>query len=135
MPTLLDLLVEYPLLLPAHKRLLGDPFNRVYPLVAQQPTPISRLESLRKCHTAANLSERASEPIVSGWSKGANTAYQSGWNKWASWCGTRKINPISGDVKHFVDFLADLYERGLQHRSIRLAVSMTHAPVDGTRVV
>ena len=132
-PTLQDLLVEYLLLLPAHKRLLCDPFNRV----GEQPTPISHLESLRKCHTAANHSERASELIVSGWSKGTNTAYQSGWNKWASWCGTRKINPISGDVKPFVDFLADLYEQGLQHRSIntiRLAVSMTHAQVDGTPI-
>ena len=34
-PVLLDLLVEYPLMLPTHKKLLVDPFNRVHPLVVQ----------------------------------------------------------------------------------------------------
>ena len=32
-PVLLDLLVEYPLLLPTQHRLLTDPFNRVHPLI------------------------------------------------------------------------------------------------------
>ena len=57
------------------------PIQQSSPPSGVQPTPISRLESLRKCHTAVNFSERASELVVSGWSKGTNTAYQSGWNK------------------------------------------------------
>ena len=34
-PDLLDLLVEYPLLLPMHNQLLLDPFNRIHPLVVR----------------------------------------------------------------------------------------------------
>ena len=43
---------------------------------------------------------------------GTNATYQSGWAKWSSWCATIKVNPFSGDVRPFLDFLAGLYEQG-----------------------
>jgi hypothetical protein len=69
-----------------------------------------------------------------GWS---NTAYQSGLARWSSWCAKRQIDPISGDVQHFLEFLVGLYDQGLQHRSInsnRSAVSMTHKQVDSSPI-
>ena len=63
--------------------------------------------------------------------------YQSGSARLSSWCARRQIDPISGDVQHFLDFLAGLYDQGLQHRSInsiRSAVSMTHKQVDGSPI-
>ena len=68
------------LLLPPHDQLL------VHPLVARY----SRLEVIRKTYLAEGISERASELIQSGWNKGTNTAYQSGW------ATKRQIDPISG---------------------------------------
>lgn len=44
----------------------------------------------------------------------------------------RKIDPILGDVQHFLSFLADFYDQALQHRSInsmQSTVSMTHKHV------
>jgi len=52
----------------------------------------------------------------------------------SSWCATRKVNPFSCGVEFFLDFLAELYEQGLQHRSIntiRSAVSTTHKQIEG----
>ena len=48
-----------------------------------------------------------------------------------------KIDPFLCHVREFLDFLADLYEEGLEHRtvnSIRSAVSMTHCHVEGVRI-
>ena len=77
---------------------------------------------------------KASRLLLSGWSKGTNATYQSGWSKWAGWCDSREIDPISCNVKYFLDFLTDLFEQGMQHRSIntiRSAVSMTHDNIEG----
>ena len=92
---------------------------------------VSRLESLWANHSAEGISGRASTLILSGWSKGTNTTYESGWNKWRRWCLERGTNPFSCDIGLF---LAELFEQGLQHRSIntiRSAVSMTHSQVEG----
>ena len=46
----------------------------------------------------------------------------------------RKINPFSATVAQFVNFLASLFEEGLQHRSvntIRSAISVTHDRAEG----
>ena len=59
---------------------------------------------------------------------------QSGWLKWAGWCSKRSLNPLSSDVQHFLDFLTELFDSGLQHRTInviRSAVSMTHERIEG----
>lgn len=71
-PVVLDLLVDYPLLIPTHNRLLQDPFNRIH-----APRSSSLLEGIRKSHRTEGISERASNLILSGWSKGTNTTYQS----------------------------------------------------------
>ena len=119
------------------KQTPNRPFQQSASSNSEQPTAVGRLESVRKTHIAEGISKQASELILSSWSKGTNTAYQSGWTKWASWCAERKVDPISSDVQHFIDFLAELYEQGLQHRSIntiRSAVSMTHKSVEGLPV-
>lgn len=82
------------------------------------PVPVSsagRLEGLRKRMSSEGISEQASELISAGWSRGTNCAYQSAWSQWASWCDQRNINSFSCDVSSFVNFLASLYSRGLQH--------------------
>lgn len=125
--------LEYPLLLPMHHRLLLESS----PPSQDRPAPASCLESLRDIHASEGLSERASALILSGWSSGTNKAYQFGWKKWVRWCSTREIDPISSDVQHFVDFLVELHEQGLRHRSIntiRSVVSMTHTQVEGSPI-
>ena len=65
--------------------------------IGNKTATVSRLEGLRKSHTAKGISGRASEFLLSGWNKGTNATYQSGWN---SWCDEREIDPISCDVHH-----------------------------------
>ena len=99
--------------------------------IGDKTAAVSHLEGLRKSHVAEGISGRASELLLSGWSKGTNATYQLGWN---SWCDEREIDPISCDMRCFLDFLAELFEQGMQHRSIntiRSAVSMTHNQVQG----
>ena len=78
---------------------------------------------------------------ISCWQDGAKGPIQhtmlSAWNKWTGWCSSRQINPFSTDIQYFLDFLAELFEAGLQYRSIntvRSAVSMTHVKVEGTPI-
>ena len=105
--------------------------------IATTPASVGCLEGLRCQHLAAGLSERSSKLILAGWSRGTNTTYQSGWKRWHSWCVERKVDPFSCGIQSFLDFLASLYEEGLQHRSInaiRSAVSMTHRHVEGVPI-
>ena len=98
------------------------------------PTSVSRLDTVRQGYAAEGVSSEAAQLLLSGWSKGTNTAYQSAWKRWVSWCITRKVDPLSCSVHPFIDFLAGLFSEGLQYRSIntiRSAVSMTHKQVDG----
>ena len=69
--------------------------------IGDKTAAVSRLEGLRKSHTAEGISGRASELLLSVWNKGTNATYQSGWN---SWCDEREIDPISCDVRCFLDF-------------------------------
>ena len=115
----------------------GGPLQQSTPTSGEKPAPASHLEAIRERHIAEGVSRKASKLIQAGWSKGTNKAYQSGWSRWASWCVRRKIDPISADISHFLEFLAGLYDEGLQHRSInaiRSAVSMTHKHVEGSPI-
>ena len=97
----------------------------------------SRMQSIRVQYEAAGVSGQATELLLAGWSKGTNTAYQSGWSRWTSWCSKREIDPLSCGVQPFLDFLSDLFREGLKYRTINLirsAVSMTHNPIESTQI-
>ena len=110
------------------------PIQQGTPPATQGATATSRLESVRHACSMSGISERATDIISAGWWRGTNSAYQSGWIKWTGWCSTRGLNPLSCSVQHFLDFLTELFDSGLQHRTInvvRSAVSMTHEEVEG----
>jgi hypothetical protein len=47
--------------------------------------------------------------------------------KYCSWCCTRKINPNSATLNQVADFLSDLFNEGLQYRTIAGYRSMLSA--------
>ena len=113
------------------------PLQPVTSALREGTTAVGRMEGIRQRHTAAGISNRASRLILAGWSKATNTAYQSSWERWNRWCVKREIDPFSCNVSDFLDFLAGLYQEGLEHRtinSIRSAVSMTHCHVEGVPI-
>ena len=53
---------------------------------------------------------------------------------YGSWCSVRQIDPISGSIQPFLEFLTSLFKEGLHYRTIntiRSAVSMTHDHIEG----
>ena len=80
----------------------------------QQP-PLSGMASFREANKNAGLSEKASQLLIKGWRKGTRTAYDAAWNRWASWCNQREIDPVQATVADVTEFLTNLYEDGLQY--------------------
>ena len=133
LPALLELVVEDPLLLPRLQNLLMGPLRQQPSANQSGEAPAGRLESVRGCYTATGLSQQAADLLVAGWSQGTNTAYESGWRHWTSWCESRHVDPFSGGIQPFLDFVGDLFAEGLQYRTINTihsAISMTHDPIE-----
>ena len=60
--------------------------------------------------------------------------YKSQFQKWASWYGARSIDPISCPIGDVANFLAEMFSKGYQYRSIdayRSAISSVHDKIDG----
>ena len=73
-----------------------------------------------------------SKIVVSSWRSSTQARYGSAWARWSSWCVQRQEDPISCHLNHFFEFLAELFEAGLQYRTInvhRSAISVSHLPV------
>ena len=63
-----------------------------------------------------------------------NTSYNSLFAKWADWCEQRSRDSTVGPVEDVVNFLAELFAKGYQYRSLnayRSAISSIHQKVDG----
>jgi len=81
--------------------------------------------------------QRVAELLIESWRSNTNTAYNSAWCKWHSWCIRQNCDPTSASVNNIMQFLVDQFDAGLQYHSIntlRSAISMTHATIDGTLV-
>ena len=106
------------------------------PSVLQQ-VEASRMESIRRQHSAAGVSGDTSALLLAGWSRGTNSTYQTGWKRWSSWCQGRKADPVSCGVQPFLEFITSLFKEGLEYRTINLmrsAVSSVHETIDGTPI-
>ena len=67
---------------------------------------------------AEGISEKAAKLITNARRAGTQARYESAWNKWVSWCAPRQIDPFRCSVKHVTNFLADLFETGLEYRTL-----------------
>ena len=81
-----------------------------------------------------SLPSRVSEIVISSWRSSTQAQYGSAWAKWSSWYVQWQEDPISCNFNCFLEFLAELFDAGLQYRTInvyRSAISVLHLPVDG----
>ena len=100
-------------------------------------TPPSHVASLRARFSAERISPQASSFLPASWREKSGRTYDSLFGKWASWCVEQDIGPISGDITGVVNFLADPFQQGYQHRSLcayRSAISSVHEEVDGQSI-
>ena len=93
-----------------------------------------RMAYLRQSFTSRGISTQASDLLLSSWRDKTNTSYNSLFAKWADWCEQRSRDPTVGPVEDVVNFLAELFAKGYQYRSLnayRSAISSIHQKVDG----
>ena len=97
----------------------------------------SGLEGFRKRKQAAGVSEQTSELLAAGWRRGTQAAYNSCWRQWDSWCNSKQIDPFHTSVERVADFLAELYTKGYEYRTInsyRSAISAFHVEIEGNKI-
>ena len=96
-------------------------------------TPPSRVAYLRARFSAERILPQASSLLLASWREKSGRTYDSLFGKWASWCVEVNIDPTSGNITGVVNFLANLFHRGYQHRSLcsyRSAISSLREKVD-----
>ena len=104
---------------------------------ARCDTPASHVDYLRGRYRECQLSEEASKLLLASWREKSSKSYDSLFRKWLSWCNERNSDPVSGPIGEVVNFLADLFKKGYQYRSLnayRSAISSVHDKADGYEV-
>ena len=105
--------------------------------VEEQVTSISGLENFRKILASEKISRQAAELITNSRAKGTNYNYQSAWKKWSGWCSQQQVDPFKCSLSFILNFLASLFEQGLEYSTInthRSAISAYHEPIEGFAV-
>jgi hypothetical protein len=80
------------------------------------------------------LSVGATKLVDASWRKSTETQYSSCWRKWTAWATLHGISATSPALSDVLNFLAELYDLGLQYRTIntvRSTLSSTLSQYDG----
>ena len=97
----------------------------------------SALDNFREKLFAEGISKNATDLITGAKRQGSISHYESAWRKWDSWCSRKQVDPISGPLSAVLDFLAELFQGGLEWSTIagyRSSISAYHDPIDGVSV-
>ena len=97
----------------------------------------SGLENFRNSLQMEGISNRAATLISQARREGSLANYESSFQKWTSWCHRDKVDPFQAPLNKILDFLADLFDKGYQYRTInshRSAISAYHAHIEGKPV-
>ena len=63
--------------------------------------------------------------------------YKSFWKKWYGWCSERETSSTRSSINYELDFLAELFEKALEYRTIgthRSAISACQDPIEDIQV-
>ncbi|CAC5411063.1 unnamed protein product [Mytilus coruscus] len=86
---------------------------------------------------AEGFSESARNLLNASWRKGTRKDYITKFEKYNSWCGEKQIDPYTATLNQVADFLAYLFELGLQYRTIsgyRSMLSAVLPPIENYQV-
>ena len=95
------------------------------------------MDNLKQNLLAEGISERASNLITNNRRTSSIKHYESAWKKWCGWCSEREISPTRSNINYVLDFLAELFEKGLEYRTTgthRSAISAFHDPIENIQV-
>ena len=94
-------------------------------------------DNLRQNLLAEGISERTSNVITNNRRTSPIKHYESAWKKWCGWCSEWEITSTRLNITYVLDFLAELFENGLEYRTIgthRSAISLFHDPIENIQV-
>ena len=92
---------------------------------------------LRERYRSQQLSEEATDLMLSSWRTKTNKSYVSLFSKWHCWCSERSLDPFTAPIAQVANFLAYLYKEGYQYSSVNAywsAISSVHEKIDGYAV-
>ena len=138
-PTLLEMLVSAPILLPASEDLLHySPKRSSTSIDSVTWADSSGVESLRGRLQTAGFSQESSDLLLESRRSGTRAAYKAPWKRWWGWCVERKVDPLQASVGYVAIFFTSmLNDRGLKYSTLNLhrsAISAYHPPVEGFQV-
>ena len=95
------------------------------------------LATINRSFQEKGFSNQSRKLISASWRSGTQQDYTGKFNKFCSWCSTRQIDPYSASLVQVADFLTDLFNNGLQYRTIagyRSMLSAVLQPINNTPV-
>lgn len=87
----------------------------------------SCLATIDRSFQEKGFSSKSRKLLSASWRLGTQKDYSSKFNKFCSWCRTGKIDPYSATLTQVADFLTELFNNGLQYRTIAGYRSMLSA--------
>ena len=116
------------------ERSLKKPKGRNSSPCPKQNFKISGMDGLRTRLQKEGVSREASNLIINSRRSSSNSNYEPAWGKWAGWCAEKKIDPFCSNISQILEFLSQLFQNGLQCRTInnyRSAISAFHDHIQG----
>ena len=83
------------------------------------------------------FSSQSRKLLSASWRAGTQKDYAGKFNKFCSWCSSKQIDPYSATLTQIADFLSELFDNGLQYRTIagyRSMLSAVLQPIDNFSV-
>ena len=116
-PTLLQLSIATPILLPQSSDLLSDPKGHPHPLITKNRLP---LVAWKVSGTNSLIREFQSKlPLLSRNAEEKDQSQQSiGLGKWSSWCGQRQVDPFNASLNSVLHLLTNMFDKNYQYRTI-----------------
>ena len=88
------------------------------PQCCAPPDVLTPLPLVREHLQSQGISSSASDIITQSWRTSTRVQYSSYIKKWMEYCSKRKIDPISPSVTSGINFLAELYHKGLSYSAL-----------------
>ena len=90
------------------------------------------LVGFRKSLASKRISDKATKLISDTRRVSSISSYKSACRHWAGWSGKWKVDPCRCPLMFVLDYLSDMFEKGLAYRTInvhRSAISAHHEPL------
>ena len=112
----------------------ASPGTGLLPSTPQEASPFSGA-FIRDTLQNFGISAQATELIWHSWRPSTRIQYNSILRRWGGFCAGRQIHPSAPTLSDILDFLSDMYERGLAYNTIAAAKSVLSSIIHLPRVV